>query len=91
VLTPAASIYRENAHGFTALAGIKWFSLGGSFFISSGSRPTNYYQPLVRVSIPLHKHVQWNAEWRWYSMSEAFFAFENFRSNQLMTSVRFTR
>jgi hypothetical protein len=35
--------------------------------------------------------VQWNAEWRWYSMSEAFFAFENFRSNQLMTSVRFTR
>jgi hypothetical protein len=91
VLAPATSVYRENAHSFTAVTGIKWFSFGGSFFISSGSRPTNYYQPLARLSVPLHKHVQWNTEWRWYSMSEAFFAFENFRSNQLTTSLRFTR
>jgi hypothetical protein len=91
VLAPATSIYRENAHSFTAVTSIKWFSFGGSLFISSGSRPTNYYQPLARVSIPLHKHVQWNTEWRWYSMSEAFFLFENFRSNQIVTSLRFTR
>ena len=91
VLSPANSIYRENAHAFTMVTGIKWFSFGGSLFISSGSRPTNYYQPLARVSIPLNKHVQWNTEWRWYSMTEAFFAFENFSSNQIITSVRFTR
>jgi hypothetical protein len=91
VLAPATSTYRENAHSFTMVTGIKWFSFGGSLFLSSGSRPTNYYQPLARVSIPLHKHVQWNTEWRWYSMSEAFFLFENFRSNQVMTSLRFTR
>ena len=90
-LSPATSIYKENAHSFTAVAAIKWFSFGGSLFISSGSRPTTYYQPLARVSIPINKHVQWNTEWRWYSMSEAFFAFENFQSNQLTTSLRFTR
>jgi hypothetical protein len=90
-LAPATSIYRENAHSFTAVTGINWFSFGGSLFISSGSRPTTYYQPLARVSIPFHKHVQWNTEWRWYSMSEVFFVFENFHSNQITTSLRFTR
>ena len=91
LLSPATSIYKENAHSFTAVAAIKWFSFGGSLFISSGSRPTTYYQPLARLSIPINKHVQWNTEWRWYSMSEAFFALENFQSNQLTTSLRFTR
>jgi hypothetical protein len=90
-LAPATSIYRENAHAFTAVVGMKWFSLGGSLFIGSGSRPTSYYQPLARLSIPVNQHVQWNTEWRWYSMSEAFFPFENFVSNQLTTSLRFTR
>jgi hypothetical protein len=90
-LSPATSIYKENAHSFTAVVGIKWLSFGGSLFISSGSRPTTYYQPLARISIPINKHVRWNTEWRWYSMSEAFFAFENFQSNQLTTSLRFTR
>jgi hypothetical protein len=90
-LTPASSIYKENAHALTAVVSIKWFSFGGSLFVSSGSRPTQYYQPLARFSLPLNKHVRWNTEWRYYSMSEAFYAFENFRSNQLMTSLRFTR
>ena len=91
VLQPDTSIYRENAHTGTAVVGIKWFSFGGSLFRSSGSRPTRYYQPLARVSVPVYKHVQWNAEWRWYSLSERFLALEGFRSNQLMTSLRFTR
>jgi len=90
-LTPAQSIYKENAHALTAVMTVKWFSFGGSMFISSGSRPTNYFQPLARLSIPLNKHLRWNTEWRYYSMSEAFYAFEDFRSNQLMTSLRFTR
>jgi hypothetical protein len=90
-LTPASSIYKENAHTLTAVVSVKWFSFGGSLFVSSGSRPTQYYQPLARFSLPLNKHVRWNTEWRYYSMSEAFYAFENFRSNQLMTSLRFTR
>jgi hypothetical protein len=85
------SIYKENAHALTAVVTVKWFTFGGSLFTSSGSRPTQYYQPLARLSIPLNKHIRWNTEWRWYSMSEAFYAYEDFRSNQLMTSLRFTR
>ena len=88
-LSPATSIYKENAHSFTAVAAMKWFSFGGSLFISSGSRPTNYYQPLARVSIPINKHVQWNTEWRWYSMSEAFFAFENFQQQSVDDQLAF--
>jgi hypothetical protein len=90
-LTPTPSIYKENAHALTAVVTVKWFTFGGSLFTSSGSRPTQYYQPLARFSLPLNKHIRWNTEWRWYSMSEAFYAYEDFRSNQLMTSLRFTR
>jgi hypothetical protein len=90
-LTPTPSIYRENGHSLTALATMRWVSFGGTLFISSGSRPTNYYQPLARLTVPLHKHVQWISEWRWYSMSEVFFTYENFQSNQFMTSLRLSR
>src|SRR5262249_40136689 len=69
-LAPATSLYRENAHTATAaidlvLPGIPngHLSAGGSMFLSSGTRSTNYYQPLVRLSIPLYKHVQWNTDW----------------------------
>ncbi len=89
-LSPTPSIYRENGHSISAVAGIKWFSLGGSFYLSSGSRPTNYYQPLARVDLPLYKHVEGIAEWRWYSMDEAFYGIEDFRSNQVTFSLRFT-
>jgi len=90
-LSPTPSLYTENAHALTSLLGVKWFSVGGTMFISSGSRPTRYYQPVARFSLPLNKHIQWNTEWRWYSMKEAFYSFENFQSNQLTTSLRFTR
>ena len=85
------SLYHENGHTGTALVGLKWFSAGGSFFVSSGSRPTRYYQPLARVSIPIYKHVYWNAEWRYYGFAEAFYQLEGFRSNQLMVSLRLVR
>ena len=90
-LSPAPSIYRENGHSLSALASVKWITMGGTLFVSSGSRPTTYYQPLVRVTVPIRKHVQWISEWRWYSMSELFYVFENFQSNQFMTSVRLIR
>ncbi len=90
-LSPTPSIYRENGHSLSALATVKWITAGGTLFISSGSRPTNYYQPLVRLTVPIHKHVEWISEWRWYSMSELFYVFENFQTNQFMTSVRLTR
>ena len=90
----ATSLYHENAHTGTALVSVKWFSAGGSFFKSSGSRPTQYYQPLARVSVPVYKHVYWNAEWRYYGFAESgqpYYFLEGFRSNQLMLSLKLVR
>ena len=56
---PSVSLYRDNAHTATsaidvALPGVPGAKLefGGSLFISSGSRASQYYQPLVRLSDP---------------------------------------
>ena len=38
-------------------------TFGGSLFVSSGSRPTRYYEPLARLSVPMGNHVSWNTEW----------------------------
>src|SRR5207237_1131498 len=76
-LAPAVSSYRDNAHTASSeidlAAGPAKLTLGGSLFISSGSRPSRYYQSLARVSWPLERHVHWNAEWRWYGFGEQFY------------------
>jgi hypothetical protein len=97
-LTSAVSTYRERTHTAIStvdvnLPGTKGGKLtaGGSLFISSGSRPTNYYQPLARLSLPLQKHVYWNTEWQWYGYSEQIYSFEGFRTHVLMTGLRLTR
>ncbi len=96
----ALSAYLENGNSATALIDLApraihgfapRFSFGGSLFTSAGSRPTEYYQPTARLSIPLAKGVQWNSEWRWYSLAERLYSFEDFRSNQLMVSLKYTR
>jgi hypothetical protein len=96
--TPAISSYTENAHTGTAAVDVALPGLnggkvtaGGSFVRLTGSRPTNYYQPLVRISIPIEKHVYWNTEWRYYGFSESFFLFEGFRTNTFTTGLRVTR
>jgi hypothetical protein len=99
-LQPQTSIYRENAHTATALFDINLpktagltpkISAGGSFFISSGSRPTSYYQPLAKVWLPLGKHMNWFAEWSYYGYGEAFYLYEGFRANLVTTGLRLTR
>ncbi len=78
-LTPQQSIYRDNAHTATALfsANLPHYrgltpklTAGGSLFISSGSRPTTYYQPLATLWLPIGKKVSWFAEWRYYGYGE---------------------
>lgn len=91
------SLYRENGHSGTVLAELGLWrggaktGLGGSFFTSSGSRPTHYYQPLARLSIPVSKHMQWNMEWRWYALSERFYQYEGFRTHLFVTGFRLMR
>jgi len=97
-LAPAISSYRDNAHSATSaidLAIPRWpeakVTVGGSLFISSGSRPTQYYQPLARLSFPIVHHVYWNTEWRYYGFSEAFYLWEGFRTNAFQTGLRVTQ
>jgi hypothetical protein len=94
-LAPALSSYRDNAHVATSAvdvaAGRCKLTLGGSMFIGSGSRPTRYYEPLARVAWPLHPHIAWNAEWRWYGFGEEFYKFEGFRTHLFITGLRITR
>jgi hypothetical protein len=91
------SYYWDNAHVANALvdinlpgvAGTKGkMSLGGAMFVSHGSRPTNYYQPLWRLQLPLFKHAQWFGEWRWYGYSEPFYLYEAFRVHLFQTGLR---
>jgi hypothetical protein len=98
---PAVSSYRDNAHTATSAVDVTlpWihglpaakFTAGGSLFISSGSRPTDYYQPLARVSLPIQKHVYWNTEWRYYGFGEDFYSYEAFRTHLFQTGIRLTR
>lgn len=97
-LTPAVSEYRDNAHTATsalnlAIPGFKdgKLTLGGSMFVSSGSRPSRYYQPLARLSLPVCKHVSWNAEWQYYGFGESFYLYEGFRTNSFITGIRVTQ
>jgi len=97
-LSPSFSAYRDNAHSATSaidlaiprLARAK-LTLGGSLFVSSGSRPSRFYQPLMRLSLPFGKHVYWNTEWQWYGFGEEFYLYEGFRTHVFMTGLRVTR
>ena len=99
-LTPQASLYRDNAHTATALFNVKLprvegialkLSAGGSFFISSGSRATSYYQPLATLWLPMGKKMSLFADWRYYGYGEAFYLYEGFRTNLVTAGLRFTR
>jgi hypothetical protein len=66
-------------------------TVGGSLFVSSLSRPTRFYEPLTRLSIPLKKNISWNTEWRWYGMGEPFYLYEGFRTHVFTTGLRISR
>ena len=95
----APSSYRDNAHEANAVMDVlvpgfgaysPRLSLGGSLFISSGSRPTEYYQPLIRLTTPTHKHLAWYGEWRYYGFGEPLYFYEGFRTHMLSVGLRCT-
>jgi hypothetical protein len=99
-LTPQTSRYRDNSHTATALFTLNLphspkfapkLTAGGSFFISSGSLPSSYYQPVVKLWLPLGKKLNWFTEWRYYGYGEAFNLYEGFRTHIVTTGLRFTR
>jgi len=99
-LRAVRSFYRDNAHlgsailemalpGYRKLA--PKLSLGGSLLISSGSRPTRYYQPLGKLLVPISVHVAWVSDWRYCGFGEAFYGYESFRTHLISTGLRLTK
>jgi hypothetical protein len=93
------SQYRENSNTATAMVDVPLpgkgavlpkLSFGGSFFRSAGTRPAHYYQPLGRFVLPLGPRIQWNAEWRWYGLTQPTYLYEGFRSHQFVTGLKLT-
>jgi len=96
-LIPEQSRYRDDSHTATGLFTAKLpkfrgltpkLSAGGSLFISSGSRPTSYYQPTAKLFVPLSKKVSWFAEWSYYGYGEAPYLYEGFRVHLITTGLR---
>src|SRR5262249_39316833 len=99
-LRAARSFYRDNAHLSSAILEVALpgyrklapkLSLGGALLISSGSRPTSYYQPLVKAIVPVSPHVAWVSDWRYYGFGEAFYGFEAFRTHLISTGLRLSK
>lgn len=99
-LIPEVSFYRDNNHTVSALFDLNmpgWLrlktrlTLGGSAFLASGSNPTTFYQPTAKLAMDLRKHVAWISEWRYYGFGEAFYLYQGFRSQTVMTGVRLSR
>ncbi|MBI1356099.1 MAG: hypothetical protein GC160_17295 [Acidobacteria bacterium] len=55
--------------------------LGGSLAMNRGSRPTDYYQPQVGVSAPIHDRFDFVADWRYYAFGEDFLRRTGFRTH----------
>ncbi len=93
LLTRERSEYADNGHTVSAfldvrLPGAATVALGGSSFQSSGSRPTSFHQPQVRLTAPVNKHMHVIAEYRWFSFSQPFYRVELFRTHQFLAGIR---
>ncbi len=94
------SLYRDNAHSIQGMFDLRLskklgpearLSAGGSFFISSGSRPTNYFIPEGKLVLPMRYGLAWVSEWTYYGYAESFYFYEGFRTHLITTGVRYTR
>jgi hypothetical protein len=93
------SQYRDNAHSVQGMFDLALpklgqqarLSAGGNFFISSGSRPTDYFQPVGKLIVPVAPGWAWVSEWTYYGYGESFYSYEGFRTHLFTTGIRITR
>ena len=98
-LTPAVSVYRDDAHIATSAVDLKIpvkgvtakLTAGGSMVVTNGTRASRFYEPLAKLSVPFGKHVYWNSEWQWYGFNEQLFMYEGFRTHLIQTGLRLSR
>lgn len=98
ILQPERSLYRDNAHTGTLMADMAIpilstyrgrLTAGGSFVHTSGSRPSKFFQPQGRFSVPFADRVDLFVEWRYWGLSQAFYTYEGFRTHAVTTGLRF--
>ncbi len=93
-LATEVSVYRENCHTVSGLLHAEFAQLkltaGGSLVRTSGTRPTEWYQPAIKIDGPLRKRVAWFGEWRYYGFGETFSRYENFRAHLITLGLRFS-
>ena len=87
------SLYRDNLHSATLLTDFKLHSrlavsAGGTLLRTGGTRPTSYYQPQGRITMPLRANCEFFAEWRYYDFGQVIFSREQFRTHQIMIALR---
>jgi len=92
-LTRERSEYADNGHTISAFADVRlpgavMLSVGGASYQSSGSRPSHFHQPQIRITAPIHKHLHLLTEYRWFSFSQPFYRVELFRTHQFMAGIR---
>ena len=91
-LTAASSRYRDKANLATAAlelgAGPARLTVGGSLSVTTGTRPTQFYQPLAKLSIPFGKRVSVNGQWQWYGFNEDQYIYEQFRTHVVQLGFR---
>ncbi len=99
-LAQATSNYLDDAHTATALFTLNLghvgvfapkLTAGGSLFISHGTLPSSYYQPMAKLWLPVSKHAQAFAEWWYYGYGEAFYPYEGFGTHIASIGLRYTR
>jgi hypothetical protein len=100
-LAPDFSAYRDNAHIATSAIDITIpvladcfmpkLTAGGSLVITNGTRPSRYYEPLAKLSLPFGKNFAWNTSWQWYGFNESQYLYEGFRTHVFQTGFRLTK
>ncbi len=99
-LTQGISNYADNAHTATTLFTVNLghvgifapkLTAGGSMFISKGSLPTSYYQPMAKLWVPVSTHTQVFGQWWYYGYGEAFYPFQGFGTHLAAIGLRYTR
>lgn len=88
--------YRDRAHSGTLAADFTlprklYLTVGGSLFRNGGSRPSRYYQPLIRLRLPLQQHAGLLAEWRHVSFGQTLFPVESFGVQQFTFGLHLQR
>jgi hypothetical protein len=95
------SFYSEHGHTASGLLDLTLpkigsapagsLSVGGAMLTVGGTRPTDFFQPLGRLTVPVRKNVEGVAEWRWWGYNESIYSFEGFRDHQLLIGLRLRR